>query len=95
MYASTIASGSYTSACLRAGARLSHVSTRETPIDEPWRAGFTTTGNPKGNQDGSALSASPSVTTRYGARGIPWKAKTFLDMILSIPRAEARTPDPV
>ncbi len=69
--------------------------TMVTPMVDPSDAGFTTKGKGKFNFCTASFTPSGACKMWEAGVGIAWAAKIRLDMILSMDRALARTPEPV
>ena len=76
-------------------------ATTLTPSEEPWPAGFTTSGKPRRSSISSSVSAAPSSrkavalkATQSGV-GIPAARRACLAATLSMQSAQAATPGPV
>jgi hypothetical protein len=63
------------------------------PIDEPSRAGLTKIGNPSSSSTSAKSEA--AVSKAYSGTGKPAACQSSLVRNLSMPSAEAMTPEPV
>ncbi len=95
---STRTTSSYLSASSTARASSAGPVTRETPMEDPMLAGLTNRGqgSPPAAVSGSSLTACHCrrVNQTPGTTGMPSAAKARLMATLSMPTAEAATPEP-